>query len=163
MIILQIILLSTIFTTIFITLHFLFLHFLSFTKTMQTIYPFVLGNFICFLLTKNFVIYELIYHSFILNITILVIYIEFLLLIKMGFTISILLSFNKVRKLLYKEITKKYSSGKGDKWILINRLNSLKKVKIINLNKNISLNKFGYILSIIIFFLRKIFSVKDFG
>ena len=160
---LQIILLSSLFTVIFIILHFVILYLFSFTKTTQAIFPFILSNLMCFYLSKDLIIKELFYSSFIINITILIIYVEFLLLIKKGFTLSIITSFKKKKKLSYNELVKSYANDRGAKWILLNRLDGLSKLKIIKLNKKIKLNTFGYFLSILLIFLRKIFAIKDFG
>ena len=101
MTILQIIILSCAFTAIFIFLHFLFLHLFSFTKAaQQTILPFILSNLICFYFIKDFAIHELFYNSFIINLAILVVYVEFLLLIKKGFTLSIITSFKDKKKII---------------------------------------------------------------
>ena len=107
--------------------------------------------------------YNLFYNSFIINFLILIIYFEFLLLIKKGFTLSIITSFKTKNKLFYNELIKRYASGKGAKWILLDRLNSLNELKIINLNKNIKLTSYGNFLSVILIFLRKILSIRDFG
>jgi hypothetical protein len=80
---------------------------------------------------------------------------------KRGFTLSIITSIKK--KLLYKELIKNCASGRGAKWMFLSRLNILNKLKIISLNKNIRLTMLGLFLSIILIFLRKIFSIKDFG
>jgi len=160
---LQIILLSSLFTIIFIILHFAILYLLSFTKTIQTVLPFILSNLICIYLTRDLVIKELFYSSFIINLTILIVYVEFLLLMKKGFTLSIITSFKKKKKLSYNELVKNYAAGRGAKWILLNRLGGLSKLKIIKLNKKIKLNTLGSFLSILLIFLRKIFAIKDFG
>ena len=160
---LQIILLSSLFTIIFIILHFAILYLFSFTKTIQTVLPFILSNLICIYLTRDLVIKELFYSSFIINLTILIVYVEFLLLMKKGFTLSIITSFKKKKKLSYNELVKNYADGRGAKWILLNRLGGLSKLKIIKLNKKIKLNTLGSFLSILLIFLRKIFAIKDFG
>ena len=108
-------------------------------------------------------LHQIFYNFLIINFAILIIYIEFLLLIKKGFTLSIITSFKKKKKLYYKELIKSYASYKGSKWILLDRLNSLKKLKIINLNKSIKLTQWGYLLSIILIFLRRILSIRDVG
>ena len=163
MIILQIFLLSSLFTFIFISLHFLFLYIFSFLKTIQQItVSFILSNLICFYFVKDFEIYNFFYDSFIINITILIIYGQFVNIISKGFTLSIITSFKK-KKLFHNELIKNYANGKGAKWILSNRLKILNKLKIIKLNKRIVLNPFGHFLSIILIFLRKILAVKDFG
>ena len=95
MIILQIILPSALFAAIFITFHFLFLYLLSFKKTTQIILPFILANLICFYFVKDTELVRLFLNSFIINLAILIIYMEFLLLIKMGFTLSIITLFKK--------------------------------------------------------------------
>ena len=163
MIILQIILPSVLFAAIFITFHFLFLYLLSFKKTTQIILPFILANLICFYFVKDTELIRLFLDSFIINLAIFIIYMEFLLLIKMGFTLSIITSFRKKDKLSHNELIKNYANGKGPKWVLLNRLNNLNKLKIIKLNKNITLNQLGKFLSIILIFSRKILSIKDFG
>jgi|TARA_B110000116_G_C16516166_1_gene437848 hypothetical protein len=160
---LQIILLSSLFTIIFIILHFAILYLLSYTKTIQTVLPFILSNLICIYLTRDLVIKELFYSSFIINLTILIVYVEFLLLMKKGFTLSIITSFKKKKKLSYNELVKNYADGRGAKWILLNRLEGLSKLKIIKLNKKIKLNTLGSFLSILLIFLRKVFAIKDFG
>ena len=160
---LQIILLSSLFTIIFIILHFAILYLLSYTKTIQTVLPFILSNLICIYLTRDLVIKELFYSSFIINLTILIVYVEFLLLMKKGFTLSIITSFKKKKKLSYNELVKNYADGRGAKWILLNRLGGLSKLKIIKLNKKIKLNTLGSFLSILLIFLRKVFAIKDFG
>ena len=96
MIILQIFLLSSLFTFIFISLHFLFLYIFSFLKTIQQItVSFILSNLICFYFVKDFEIYNFFYDSFIINITILIIYGQFVNIINKGFTLSIITSFKK--------------------------------------------------------------------
>ena len=164
MAILQIILLSSVFTVIFISLHFLFLHLFSFAKAVQqTTLPFILSNLICFYFVKDFEIHKLFYDSFIINFTILIIYGQFINIINKGFTLSIITSFTKKKKLLHNELINSYANGRGAKWILLNRLNVLNKLKILKLNKKITLNPLGYFLSIILIFLRRILVVKDFG
>ena len=88
---------------------------------------------------------------------------RFLLLIKKGFTISIITSFKNKKKLSHKELIKFYGDGRGAKWILLDRLGGLTKLKIIKKNNKIILTKFGYSLSIILIFFRKILAIKDFG
>ena len=136
---------------------------LSFKKTIQIILPFILANLICFYFVKDTELVKLFLDSLIINLAILIIYMEFLLLIKTGFTLSIITSFKKKDKLSHNELIKNYANGRGAKWILLNRLNNLNKLKIIKLNKNITLNQLGSFLNIIIIFLRKILSIKDFG
>ena len=129
MLILQIILLSSLFTIIFISLHFLFLYLFSFTlisfskAVQQTAIPFILGNLICFYFVKNLEIDKLFYISFIINLAIFIIYVEFLSLIKTGFTLSIITSFKKKRKLYRNELIKGYyifaTCARGDQYILI--------------------------------------------
>jgi len=82
---------------------------------------------------------------------------------KKGFTLSIITSFKKKKKLSYNELVKNYADGRGAKWILLNRLGGLSKLKIIKLNKKIKLNTLGSFLSILLIFLRKVFAIKDFG
>jgi hypothetical protein len=84
-------------------------------------------------------------------------------LLKTGFTISIITSFKKKQKFTTKKLIKSYASGKGAKWILLDRLDGLRQLKIIRLNKKIVLSQLGCFLSIILIFLRKIFVVRDFG
>ena len=169
MLILQIILLSSLFTIILISLHFLLLYLFSFTlisfsKTVQqTTIPFILGNLICFYFVKDLEIDKLFYNSFIINLAIFIIYVELLSLIKTGFTLSIITSFKKKRKLYRNEFIKGYSNARGAKWIFFDRLNGLVKFKLIRLNKKITLSKLGYFLSIILIFLRKILAIKNFG
>lgn len=88
---------------------------------------------------------------------------EFLLLIKKGFTLSIITSFKKKKKLSHKELINSYGNGRGAKWILLDRLNGLVGLKIIRKNRKIILTQFGYFLSIILVSLRKILAIKDFG
>ena len=161
--ILQIILLSSVFSVIFVTLHFLLLYLFTLAKTAQFLFPFILSNLICFYFFRNFEIHEFYYDSFIINLVILIIYVEFLLLIKKGFTLSIISSFKSKKKLSHNELIKSYANGRGAKWILLDRLDGLNKLKIIKLNKKIKLNKLGHFLSIILIFLRKILAIKDFG
>ena len=169
MLFLQIILLSSLFTTIFIFLHFLFLYLFSFIlisfykAVQQTTIPFILGNFICFYFVKDLEIDKLFYNSFIINLAIFIIYVEFLSLIKTGFTLSIITSFKKKRKLYRNEFIKGYSNARGAKWIFFDRLNGLVKFRLIRLNKKITLSQLGYFLSIILIFLRKILAIKNFG
>lgn len=158
-----IIFLSTIFTLIFISLHFLFIYVFSLKKIIQILIPFILSNLLCYYFSREMNSYNLFYNSFIINFLILIIYFEFLLLIKKGFTLSIITSFKTKNKLFYNELIKRYASGKGAKWILLDRLNSLNELKIINLNKNIKLTSYGNFLSVILIFLRKILSIRDFG
>ena len=58
---------------------------------------------------------------------------------------------------------KDYASGKGAKWILTDRLNKIKKLKIVKQNKKVTLTQLGFFLSITLIFFRKILSIKDFG
>ena len=160
---LLIILLSSVFTVLFITFHLLFLYFFSFKKTIQILFLFVLSNLMLIYFAKELEIHELFYNSFIINFAILIIYFHFLLLIKMGFTLSILASFKKKEKLPYKELVKSYANGKGAKWMLMDRLKKIEKLKIIRLDKKITLTPLGRFLSIILIFLRKILVVRDFG
>ena len=163
MTIFPIILLSGIFTIIFILLHLLFLYFFSFKKTIHIIVPFVLSNLILFYFIDEIRLHHLFYSSFIINLSIFIIYVEFFLLINKGFTLSIITSFKEKNKLTHKALIKSYSKGKGAKWILFDRLNNLNKFRLIKLNKNIKLTRLGHFLSITLIFLRKIFSIKDFG
>lgn len=156
-------LLSSIFTVIFITLHLFFLYFFSFKKVTQCLIPFILSNLILIYFAREVNLYKLFYNSFIINLSILIIYFQFFNVLKMGFTLSIITLFKKKRKLLYKELIKNYGNGKGAKWILIDRLSKINKLKIIRLNKKIVLTQLGQFLSIILIVLRKILSVKDFG
>ena len=160
---LLIILLSSVFTVLFITFHLLFLYFFSFKKTIQILFLFVLSNLILIYFAKELEIHKLFYNSFIINFAILIIYFNFLLLIKRGFTLSILASFKKKEKLPYKEFVKSYANGKGAKWGLMDRLKIIDKLKIIRLDKKIILTPLGRFLSIILIFLRKILVVRDFG
>ena len=169
MLFLQIILLSSLFATIFISLHFLFLYLfsitlVSFSKTVQqTTIPFILGNLICFYVVKDLETHKVFYNSFIINLAIFIVYVEFMSLIKTGFTLAIINSFKKKRKLYRNEFIKVYSSGRGAKWIFFDRLNGLVKFKLIKLNKKITLSQLGYFLSIILIFLRKILAIRNFG
>ena len=160
---LLIILLSSVFTVLFITFHLLFLYFFSFKKTIQILFLFVLSNLILIYFAKELEIHKLFYNSFIINFAILIIYFNFLLLIKKGFTLSILASFKKEEKLPYKKLVKSYANGKGAKWVLMDRLKIIDKLKIIRLDKKIILTPLGRFLSIILIFLRKILLVRDFG
>ena len=169
MLFLQIILLSSLFATIFVTLHFILLYLFSFTlisfskAVQQTAIPFILGNLICFYIVKDLETHKVFYNSFIINLAIFTIYVEFLSLIKNGFTLAIINSFRKKRKLFRNEFIKVYSGGRGAKWIFFDRLSGLTKFKLIKLNKKITLSQLGYFLSIILIFLRKILSIKNFG
>ena len=160
---LLIILLSSVFTVLFITFHLLFLYFFSFKKTIQILFLFVLSNLILIYFAKELEIHKLFYNSFIINFAILIIYSNFLLLIKKGFTLSILASFKKKEKLPYKELVKSYANGKGAKWVLMDRLKIIDKLKIIRLDKKIILTPLGRFLSIVLIFLRKILAIRDFG
>ena len=160
---LLIILLSSVFTVLFITFHLLFLYFFSFKKTIQILFLFALSNLILIYFAKEFEIHKLFYNSFIINFAILITYFNFLLVIKRGFTLSILASFKKKEKLPYKELVKSYANGKGAKWVLMDRLKIIDKLKIIRLDKKIILTPLGCFLSIILIFLRKILVVRDFG
>ena len=160
---LLIILLSSVFTVLLITFHLLFLYFFSFKKTIQILFLFVLSNLILIYFANELEIHKLFYNSFIINFAILIIYFNFLLLIKKGFTLSILASFKKKEKLPYKELVKSYANGKGAKWVLMDRLKIIDKLKIIRLDKKIILTSLGRFLSIILIFFRKILVVRDFG
>lgn len=163
MTILFIMLLSAIFTVIFIFLHFLFIYIFSLRKNIYILFPFILSNLICFFFVIEIKYYHIFLNSFVINCSIFIIYLEFLLLIKKGFTLSIITSFKKKKKLFYNELVNSYASGKGARWLLLDRLNFLSKVKIINLNKNMRLTHLGSVLSMIFIFLRKVLSIKDFG
>ena len=71
--------------------------------------------------------------------------------------------FNKLQKQSFSKIAKSYANGRGSKWILLDRLQEINKLKIIKLNKKIRLRKFGYFLTIILVLSRKVLSIKDFG
>jgi len=163
MTIFSIIFLSILFTLIFVTFHLLFLHFLNLKKIIQVFIPFILSNLIIIFFLKENELYKLFYHSLVINFSILIIYIEFLFLIKTGFTLSIITLFKSRKRLLYKELVKNYASGKGAKWILTDRLNKIKKLKIVKQNKKVTLTQLGFFLSITLIFFRKILSIKDFG
>ena len=158
----KLILLSISFIVIFITFHLLLVHLISLRKTSHVLIPYVLSNFICFYFAKDFHLNEIFFNFFVINFSILIIYIEFLLLIKKGFTLSLISSFKKT-KLSYQEITKIYSGKKGSKWLFLDRLATLKKFKIISVSKSIKLSYFGNLLAFFFIFLRTILSIKDFG
>jgi len=157
------IVLSLVFVSIFILLHFLLLHIFFLKKNIYILIPFILSNLFCYYFSEQMNLYNSFYNSFIINFSILIIYFEFLLLIKKGFTLSIITSFKLKNKLSVKELIKRYAAGKGAKWILLNRLNSLNKLKIINFKKKIKLTPFGSFLSTIVILLRKILCIRDFG
>ena len=162
--ILQVFLLSGVFTLIFILLHFAFLYLFSFEKLVQQmIVPFFLSNIMCFYFLKDTATTQLFYNSFIINLTILIIYAQFVNIAKKGFTLSIITTFKNNSKLRFNDLVKSYANGRGAKWILIDRLNVLKKLKVINLTKKITLNRIGILLSAILILLRKILGVRDFG
>ena len=69
----------------------------------------------------------------------------------------------KKRKLSYKELIKNYADGKGARWKLVIGLNRINQLKIIRINKKISLTPLGRFLSIILIFLRKILAIRDLG
>ena len=169
MLFLQIILLSGLFTIIFVFFHFLFLYLFSFNlvsfskSVQQATIPFVLGNLICFYVVRDLETHKVFYNSFIINFAIFVIYVEFLSLIKTGFTLAIINSFKKKKKLFKNEFLKVNSNGRGARWIFFDRLNALVGYKLIKLNKRITLSQFGYLLSIVLIFLRKILAIKNFG
>ena len=163
MTILLILFLSTLFAVIFTTIHLMILNFFNLKKISYIFIPFIISNLIIFYFIKDSELYKLFYNSFIINLSILIIYIEFLFLIKIGFTLSIITSFKKKNRFLHKELIKNYSNNRGAKWILINRLNKIKKLKIITFDKKINLTQLGRLLSIILIFLRTVLSVKDFG
>ena len=165
---LLIILQSTIFTIIFVALHLLFIHLFSFSfkKTLYLfdfLIPFILSNLILIYFAKELEIHKLFYNSFIINFAILIIYFNFLLLIKKGFTLSIFASFKKKEKLSYKELVQSYANGKGAKWALMDRVKTIDQLKIIRVDKKIILTPLGRFLSIILIFLRKILVVRDYG
>ena len=165
---LLIILQSTIFTIIFVALHLLFIHLFSFSfkKTLYLfdfLIPFILSNLILIYFVSETELYKLSYNFFIINFAILIMYWNVFLFIVRGFTLSILVLFKKKRKLSYKELIKNYAEGKGARWKLVIGLNRINQLKIIKINKKISLTTLGYFLSIILIFLRKIFAIRDFG
>ena len=157
------ILLSSVFVVLLVTFHLLFLYFLSFKKTILIWFLFILNNLILIYFTKELAIYKLFYSSLIINFTITIIYFNFLLFIKRGFTLSIIIPFKKKKKLLYEELVKSYSNSKGVKWTLMDRLQGIDKLKIIRLDKKITLTPLGHFLSFILIFLRKILVVRDHG
>ena len=160
---LLIILLSSVFTVLFITFHLLFLYFFSFKKTIQILFCFVLSNLILIYFVRETELYKLFYNSFIINFAILILYWNVFLFIERGFTLSILSLFKKKRKLSYKELIKNYAEGKGIRWKLVIGLNRINQLKIIRINKKISLTPLGRFLSIVLIFLRKILVIRDFG
>ena len=163
MTILLIILLSSIFTILFATLHLLFIYLFSFKKTIEILIPFILSNLILIYFVRETELYKLFYNSFIINFAILILYWNVFLFIERGFTLSILGLFKKKRKLSYKELIKNYADGKGARWKLVIGLNRINQLKIIRINKKISLTPLGRFLSIILIFLRKILAIRDFG
>ena len=166
---LQIVLLSGLFSIIFISLHFLFLYIFSFTlvsfsKTVkQNFIPFIMSNVICFYLVKDFEIQKFFYDSLLINVAIFIVYVQFLSSIRTGFTLSMLTAFKKKKKLSHNELVSSYASGRGAKWMLFDRLNGIENFQIIKVNKKIKLTKLGYLLSVILILLRKVFAIKDFG
>ena len=64
---------------------------------------------------------------------------------------------------LKNEFLKVYSNGRGARWIFFDRLNALVGYKLIKLNKRITLSQFGYLLSIVLIFLRKILEDRKNG
>ena len=163
MTILQIILLSSIFTIFFVILHLLSIYLFSFKKTIEILIPFILSNLILIYFVRETELYKLFYNSFIINFAILILYWNVFLFIERGFTLSILGLFKKKRKLSYKELIKNYADGKGARWKLVIGLNRINQLKIIRLNKKISLTPLGRFLSIVLIFLRKILVIRDFG
>ena len=168
MTILLIILLSSIFTILFVTLHLLSIYLFSFSfkKTLylfDILIPFILSNLILIYFVRETELYKLFYNSFIINFAILILYWNVFLFIERGFTLSILSLFKKKRKLSYKELIKNYADGKGARWKLVIGLNRINQLKIIRINKKISLTSLGRFLSIILIFLRKILVIRDFG
>ena len=169
MLILQIILFSILFSIIFVILHFICLYFfsltlISFSKTIQqTLLPFTISNLLCFYLAKDFEAGNFFYDSFVINLAIFIVYVQILSSIRTGFTLSLLTSFKKKKKLLKNDLIKSYADGRGAKWMLIDRLNGIANFKIVKLSKKIKLTQFGYFLTIALIFLRKIFAIKDFG
>ena len=160
---LLIILLSSVFTVLFITFHLLFLYCFSFKKNIQILFWFVLSNLILIYFVRETELYKLFYNFFIINFAILILYWNVFLFIIRGFTLSILSLFRKKRKLSYKELIKNYAEGKGVRWKLVIGLNRINQLKIIRINKKISLTPLGRFLSIILIFLRKILAIRDFG
>ena len=168
MTILLIILQSSIFTILFVTLHLLSIYLFSFSfkKTLylfDILIPFILSNFILIYFVRETELYKLFYNFFIINFAILILYWNVFLFIIRGFTLSILSLFRKKRKLSYKELIKNYAEGKGVRWKLVIGLNRINQLKIIRINKKISLTPLGRFLSIILIFLRKILAIRDFG
>ena len=163
MTILLIILLSSIFTILFATLHLLFIYLFSFKKTIEILIPFILSNLILIYFVRETELYKLFYNSFIINFAILILYWNVFLFIERGFTLSILGLFKKKRKLSYKELTKNYAGGKGARWKLTIGLDRINQLKIIRINKKISLTPLGRFLAIILIFFRKILAIRDFG
>ena len=163
MTILLIFLLSSIFTILFVTIHLLSIYLFSFKKTIEILIPFILSNLILIYFVRETELYKLFYNSFIINFAILILYWNVFLFIARGFTLSILSLFKKKGKLSYKELIKNYADGKGARWKLVIGLNRINKLKIIRLNKKISLTLLGRFLSIILIFLRKILAIRDFG
>ena len=165
---LLIILQSTIFTIIFVALHLLFIHLFSFSfkKTLylfDILIPFILSNLILIYFVRETELYKLFYNFFIINFAILILYWNVFLFVIRGFTLSILNLFKKKRKLSYKELIKNYAEGKGARWKLVIGLNRINQLKIIRINKKISLTSLGRFLSIILIFLRKILAIRDLG
>ena len=163
MTILLIILQSSIFTILFVTLHLLSIYLFSFKKTIEILIPFILSNLILIYFVRETELYKLFYNSFIINFAILILYWNVFLFIERGFTLSILGLFKKKRKLSYKELIKNYAEGKGARWKLVTGLNRINQLKIIRINKKISLTPLGRFLSIILIFLRKILAIRDLG
>ena len=163
MTILLIILLSSIFTILFATLHLLFIYLFSFKKTIEILIPFILSNLILVYFVRETELYKLFHNFFVINFAILILYWNVFLFVIRGFTLSILNLFEKKRKLSYKELIKNYAEGKGARWKLVTGLNRINQLKVIRINKKISLTPLGRFLSIILIFLRKILAIRDFG
>ena len=168
MTILLIILQSSIFTILFVTLHLLSIYLFSFSfkKTLylfDILIPFILSNLILIYFVRETELYKLFHNFFVINFAILILYWNVFLFVIRGFTLSILNLFEKKRKLSYKELIKNYAEGKGARWKLVTGLNRINQLKIIRINKKISLTSLGRFLSIILIFLRKILAIRDLG
>ena len=168
MTILLIILQSSIFTILFVTLHLLSIYLFSFSfkKTLylfDILIPFILSNLILIYFVRETELYKLFHNFFVINFAILILYWNVFLFVIRGFTLSILNLFEKKRKLSYKELIMNYAGGKGARWKLVIGLNRINQLKIIRINKKISLTSLGRFLSIILIFLRKILAIRDLG
>ena len=126
---------------------------------------FLIWVFLYFYFLDNKVDYLNFFACISLLISICLIYMEFFSMICRGFSLQILTDIYLNQNINKENIKQNYSNGKGLDWLLLKRLDTIKKINLVTINKDmISLkNPHGYFLSKIVKFFYKIFLINRGG